>query len=133
MRTIKFRGKKTSTGEWVYGSLIVNSSGVHTITQITENPVFDGVLRGWCFGVHPETVGQFTGLLDKNGVEIYEGDKIRWIGTNHLVEGIEFTNEIYWLKYRWRVKGTHNKKTFHADFNSGQVYNHSIEVIGNIH
>lgn len=73
-REIKFRGRKTSTGEWLKGSLIINKNGNHTICQISYNPVHKGVIQGWCFGVDPDTVGQFTGEQDRNDVDIYERD-----------------------------------------------------------
>lgn len=68
MREIKFRGKRLDNGEWVHGDLHIRTPFPHIHSEIDYSRV----------KIDPHTVGQFTGLHDKNGKEIYEGDIVRY-------------------------------------------------------
>lgn len=76
MRQVKFRGKTINGNRWKFGSLCLDSDGMF----ISESGCY-----GWT-EVYPETIGEFTGLIDKNRIQIHEGDIITNGPSNYVVE-----------------------------------------------
>ena len=119
MREILFRGKLPYSGNWTHGGL-VERDGRAYIVGVSKSLRIDGV------EVVPETMGQFTGVTDENGVKIFEGDIVKGMflfGMSINAVAI-FKDGSFGLKwYRGSVEEFSAFSCFH---------NFTFEVIGNI-
>ena len=124
MREILFRGKRKDNGEWVEGLLWKKKYNT-TILFISCFPDKDD--NEEVFVIDPETVGQYTGVTDKNGKKIFEGDIVKglFLHSSPVNSVIAFHDGTFGLL--WNRAGA---KTYWA-FTS--ICNVEYEVIGNIH
>lgn len=143
-REIKFRGKvkypekgytlfrNLKEGEWVCGDLHLNAATPHIHTSRLET-----------YPIDPETVGQYTGLHGKNGVEIYEGDIVRWVRRGVHIEGRgvrDFVDncEVYWdekkhaFSMRYKISSGGGASGL-LNFEDDRVEEIYYEVIGNVY
>lgn len=135
MREIKFRGKRLDNGEWIYGSLLVShfkddKKERYFITQFSGNYTFE-------HEVDPNTVGQYTGLKDKNGKEIWEGDIFKEDGSGivrsvfRVPGGLAFEDNPVSFGYDHRAPVYPYSSI--AEMQSVSWLSQCCEVIGNIH
>lgn len=135
MREILFRGKRKDSGEWVCG-FFVNLPLVHY--NRTE-PLITSGETGTSYEIDPETVGQFTGLTDKNGKKIFEGDVVKFTDSpfGYSYTGVVCFNEgsfcikyEYWKKEKFHRIGQTDKW---QDMGASGIVTYQYEIWGNIH
>ena len=126
MREIKFRGIQafgTKAGRWLYGSLVLSKPDSDigeaygaTIQNDTHRPI----------NVKPETVGQYTGIKDKYGVEVYESDIVSWECLGGTVKGAVKCDSYIFFVAGFYLSYQDNPEDAFSE-------NCQLEVIGNIH
>lgn len=116
MREIKFRAKDR-VGVWVCGDLHLTSREPHVWTDPYTSHI-----------INTKTIGQYTGLKDKNGKEIYEGDIVESISGK--IGYVIFLQQEMGYVVVWNNCDT---RLGHRNRGGGYEYDESIEVIGNIH
>lgn len=126
-RTIKFRGKSVIGLGWIFGDLEYcrKKGGRAVIHSYYENGSYRGTNA-----VEYNTVGQFSGLCDRNGAEIYEGDILEWEKDERKYV-VKFWDGMFYASVKEYNKGIYGGFPLHALTDSEEGFR--CKIVGNIH
>lgn len=137
MREIKFRGKD-EWGNWRYGDLMKNF--IPTASPVIVEDFYYDDPDDSMFEVNPDTVGQFTGLKDKDGREIYEGDILQNKHARYILKydkgefvAVEITTRAVPDKTGWHWEDIEKSVQPLKDVLDNLIDDYKIIVVGNIH
>lgn len=141
MREILFRGKRVDNGEWISGSILSFDDGGKVILSSTAKVFKEHgtttICCNECYDVYPETVGQYTGLTDKNGVKIFEGDIVKEYKSKDKVKGV-----VKFGEYQSGINKYADDLGFYVEWTTENFLiqelgywcrKNMLEVIGNVH
>jgi uncharacterized phage protein (TIGR01671 family) len=128
MREILFRGKQVNDGMWIQGYLFQFWGRAYILWGMTnDTPTMHEV--------KPETIGQFTGLTDKNGKRVFEGDIVAFTAEDELWEPHYYQGSVYFCDGTFWVDCGKDNDDNDVLFSIGHALlaDKNIQVIGNIH